>query len=280
MHSTPTWPEAISEAIKPASKQHLCLLLALILTLFAAPAEAGDYSHQCRSSDGAYAMNDEELRVFDAAKGQETGPSITYEVLNRIELSKHAGYCVARNAPPGQQRFAYEGTTYALHIAFRQHGENVKLFMLCDRASSGLPATYNCDRDVKTLEWHAGAVAGTPKNTSEPPPNSPRWLIDGSEVEIVASGANRRIVYVKPNAAATGRGISAGDVLFEGRRNGDRYVGKMQNQTRGCGTVAFDVSGRVEIGERQVILTGLRPLQNKACRTIDRRAVRLVFERQ
>lgn len=131
-------------------------VMAVALMLAASkPVHAGDYSHQCRSSGGYYAMNDEELQAFDVAKGREKGKSIPYKVLRKIELSKNAGYCISNKAPKGARRFAYEGITYALHIRFRQDGETIKLFMLCNRASSGLPAGYDCDRDVKTLDWVA-----------------------------------------------------------------------------------------------------------------------------
>ena len=39
------------------------------VAIAAGTAGAGDYVHQCRSADGNYVMNDEELQAFDSAKG-------------------------------------------------------------------------------------------------------------------------------------------------------------------------------------------------------------------
>ena len=233
-------------------------------------------------------MNDEQLQAFDVSAGRETGPAITYNVLRRIELSKTAGFCIADNAPQGQRRFAYESMTYALQIAFRQNGENVRLFMLCDRASSGLPALYNCDREVKTLDWSAGNPVNDTNNGPDDRSNSqgndqaatPRWMFGGSQIRIAAQGNARRILYVNPNAAARQSGVSPGDVLFEGERQGDRYVGTFHQSTDRCGVVTYEVNGYVKNNERQVVVSGLRPIKNRNCRNVDRREVRHVFERR
>jgi len=121
-------------------------------------AKAGDYAHFCRSADGAFVMNDEELRAFDVAKGEEVGNALTYRVLSKLELRRDEGYCVSSKAP-AKRHYKYQGSTYALHIAFRHRGQPQKVHMICEMASSGLPAAYNCDREVKTLTWQASPQA-------------------------------------------------------------------------------------------------------------------------
>lgn len=138
---------------------------AIALAVFPSTASASDYAHSCRSADGAFTMQDEDLRSVDFATGQESGESIPYKTVARYDLRRTAGYCVSNDVPKGgSNQFAYLGTTYALQISFRHEGASLTLHMICDLASSGLPAAYNCDREVKTLDWTA-----TPVAAPEPP---------------------------------------------------------------------------------------------------------------
>lgn len=252
----------------------IAVLVAAVMVM-AGAAGASDYVHQCRSADGNYVMNDEELQVFDRAKGYETGPSIPYKVLSKTVLSKSAGYCIARQAASGQRRYKHAASTYALQIRFRQNGQRIKTFMLCELASSGLPASYNCDREVTTLDWTIGQTKSEPGRGG-----GPGWYHNGSQVRIIAQGVRRRIVFVAPNRRLARLGVSAGDVLFDGRRDGNRYSGVAYAYTKRCRARAFDVSGRVEEGERRVVVRGSAPIFGRKCRIVDRRDARLVFDRQ
>jgi len=240
---------------------------------------ASDYVHHCRSADGAYVMNDDELRGFDSAKGREVGRPIAYKVLRKTVLSKSAGYCIANQAPRGQRRFNHAASAYALNIRFRHNGQRIKTFMLCEMASSGLPAGYDCDREVTTVNWTIGKTAA-PDAAAPEKPAGPVWVYNGSKMRIVAEGPRRRIVFVAPNARLAKKGVAPGDVLFDGQRDGDRYVGKAFAYDKKCKAKSNNVSGRVEIGDRRIIISNRKPIANKRCRTAFRQDVRLVFERK
>ncbi len=250
-------------------------MLVAAVTALAGTAHASDYVHQCRSADGNYVMNDEVLQVLDSAKGYETGPSIPYKVLSKTVLSKSAGYCIARQTSSEQRRYKHAASTYALHIRFRQNGQRIKTFMLCELASSGLPASLNCDEEVTTLDWTIGKQQTARRRSA-----GTGWYHNGSQVRIVAQGLRRRIVFVVPNPRLTSLGVAAGDVLFDGRRDGNRYSGKAYVYTKRCRAKAFDVSGDVEEGERRVVVTGRVPVLSRDCQIANRRDMRLVFERR
>lgn len=223
-------------------------------------------------------MNDDELRGFDSARGREVGHAIPYKVLRKTVLSKSAGYCIADKAPRGQRRFNHAATTYALQIRFRQKGQRIKTFMLCEMASSGLPASYDCDREVTTVNWTIGKTA-----TNSGAPDKPAgtiWVYKGSQLRIVADGPRRRIVFVAPNQSLTDMGVAPGDVLFEGRREGNRYNGRAYVYTKRCRAKGYNVSGRVLPGESRVVVSGRKPISNRKCRTAYRQDVRLVFDRR
>jgi len=243
-------------------------------------AQAGDFAHYCRSADGAYVMGDEELRFFDVSKGSETGPALRYRVLGKYELRRNEGYCVSVK-DPDRRRYKYQGSTYSLHVSFRHRGQSQKAYMICEKASSGLPAMYNCDREVKTLEWTASpqVPTRTPPKTRSRSRTKPeaQWSHDGSGIRIVAQGRKRQLVYVSPRAALREAGVRSGDMLFEGRREGDRYIGKAYSYSRRCGSVAYQVRGRIRNGERLVVVRGRKPVRD--CAIVERRHVRLEFER-
>jgi len=251
------------------------------LMVLAGAAQASDYSHQCRSADGNYAMNDEKLHEIDVGNGRETGRAIAYKVLDRFELRKTAGFCIARNAPKGGRRFSYTASTYALRIRFRRNGQKIETYMLCEMASSGLPASYNCDRDVQTLDWKTPGKAVTHNSETKGQQSSPvRWLHNGSQVRIVAEGNRRRIVYVRPSRRLANIGVAKGDPVFEGTREGNRYIGQAFVYSKKCATRKFKVDGRVHDGERRVVVFGRKPIRDRDCRTDYRKDVRLVFDRE
>jgi hypothetical protein len=249
--------------------------------LFTGAARAGDYAHHCRSADGNYAMSDEELKAVNTANGRETGRAIPYKVLRKFELRKTAGFCIARNAPKGQRRFPHAATTYALHIRFRRNGQRIKTFMLCEMASSGLPASYNCDREVQTLDWTARSKVATVDTTPRRQKRrTVRWMHNGSEVRIVAKGPRRQVVFVSPNENLARLGVTSGDPIFEGRREGNRYIGQAFVYSKNCAAKTYKVDGRVHKGERRVVVFGRKPIADRDCRTDYHEDVRLVFDRE
>ncbi|MBU2531357.1 MAG: hypothetical protein KKB37_01360 [Alphaproteobacteria bacterium] len=250
----------------------------LLILLVPSIASASDYVHQCRSADGYYVMQEDELRRLDPARGAETGPAIAHRVLRRIELSKRTGYCIANGAPQGSRRFDYSASVYALQVHFRQVGRPVETFLLCEMASNDLPAAYNCDRDVETLNWTMGASPAP--GGDDRGADAPRWMHNGSVMRIVAEGSRRRIEYASPRSGLAGRGVGPGTVLFEGARDGDRYYGRAYFFSTDCGAVAYEVDGDVGPGERRLVLKGRVPRLDGRCRAKSWRDDTLVFERR
>lgn len=90
------------------------------------------------------------------------------------------------------------------------------------------------------------------------------WTLGESEVGLVANGNNRTLIYTAP---ATGllQSVRPGDVVFEGRKEGDRYVGRARVLGDPCGSDPFDVSGPITAGGLKVEVSGTRTRQGPAC---------------
>lgn len=266
------------------------LAIAAVVTcsmLAATPAHAGDYYHACRSVDGQYVMNDENLQTIDDQRSGRSR-SIRYRVRNKIVLKKEEGYCFARSQSGGQRaRFSYGFSRYVLDISFHDNGQKVDTSLLCELAADGLPAAYNCGRRVVTIDWTL---------KSEQPPSSPHanedrsrspqlsdgnlWSHNGSVMRLTANGNNRQIVYERPRSGLAERGVEPGEVLFDGQRNGNSYSGIAYIFTKSCGKAAYSVSGSVQENDTRVVMTGFAPRFNSACRQIGKRKDRLVFTLQ
>jgi len=89
------------------------------------------------------------------------------------------------------------------------------------------------------------------------------WNHNGSEMLLQSSGSSRIITYHNPR-----RGISArpGQLLFEGRRVGNRYSGTAYTFRSGCRPAPYRVSGRLT-SETRIVLTGAAP-KRSGCRVI------------
>ena len=237
---------------------------AMVTAILFAPSQtrAGDYYHVCRSVDGRYVMNDESLQT---AQDERAGiaRSIKYRVRNRIVLKKQEGHCFARPQGGGQRtRFNFAYSRYVLDIAFRNDGQNIETSLLCELAADGLPAAYQCQRRIVTVNWSlqpqqppsgGGVSSGIPKNAT--PSGGSLWLHNGSVMRLTASDNARQIRYERPRPNLARRGVKQGELLFEGQRNANTYSGTAYIFTKSCGKAAYAVSGRVENnGTRVVIL--------------------------
>ena len=248
------------------------------ITLASNVSLAGDYSHVCRSVDGQFVMQDETLqRAADERSGN--GRTVRYQVRNKIVISKTEGYCVAKG-----QRFKYGSSLYVLNISLRDQGVRIHVPMLCELAASGLPAAYNCDKDVKTLNWKIARqtppsqpqVQGFQQSTSAPSSGS-IWYHNGSTVKLTANGTNRRIAYEAPRRGMRKRGARKGDVLFEGVRDGELYSGTAYIFTKRCGKIGYDVLGAVKKNDTEIVMRGNAPRMDVSCRRIGSRPDKLVF---
>lgn len=264
---------------QPKAKFALAVIAAMAGAAFVSDTSlAGDYSHVCRSVDGQYVMQDEALqRAEDERAGN--GRTIRYQVRDKIVLSKTEGYCVARG-----QRFKYGSSLYVLNISLRDQGVRVRIPMLCELAASGLPAAYNCDRDVKTLDWKiarqsppTGPQVQSYQQSAPQPVGGSIWYHNGSTVKLTANGSQRQIAYERPRQGMRQRGARKGDVLFEGVRDGEIYSGTAYIFTKRCGKVGYDVLGVVKKNDTEIVMRGNAPRMNSSCRKIGSRPDKLVF---
>jgi len=119
---------------------------------------------------------------------------------------------------------------------------------------------------------------------SEPPeqPSTQRpgtyWDHNGSTVRLEASeSGGRRFYYYQPRKGMLDAGARPGDLVFEGRRIGNRYEGKAYAFKGHCGTLDYQVSGEVSNDDQTVVLTGRAPQLDSACKPTGSAPDRLVF---
>lgn len=109
----------------------------------ASPALAGDYAESCSSANGAFRLEAETL-TSDYAGGTALPHRITHEtVLREIE-----GYCLSSAQP--EQKFGFAARVTAITVTTEIDGLPLRIDLICEVASSGLPAAYKCDEEVIT----------------------------------------------------------------------------------------------------------------------------------
>lgn len=216
-----------------------------ILLLSAGGALASDYSHECRTADGRYEINDGML----VAANDTSRRSIAYETVKESVLAHKRGYCVANG-----NKYEFESKTYVLSLRFLGEDGPLQIDALCELASDGLPAAYKCEREVVTLDTKSGQSVVPP-----PTPNASVWDHNGSRMRLESSGSDRRFVYEQPRRGMRDAGAAPGDSVFEGRREGRTYAGTAYIFSKTCGKIAYQVAGNISEDERQVVLEGQVP---------------------
>src|SRR5262245_8472128 len=103
------------------------------------------------------------------------------------------------------------------------------------------------------------------------------WDHNGSQVSLSADGAGRQFRYQTPRASLLEIGVQPGALLFDGRRNGDRYSGTAYVFTKVCGARPYAVAGPVSADQRAVTMYGKAPILNSSCRATGYRDDVLVF---
>jgi hypothetical protein len=112
-------------------------------------------------------------------------------------------------------------------------------------------------------------------------PPSPRshWIVGQSVVFLEAAGPVRQFYFVKPSPDLMALGARPGTLLFEGRKEGDKYQGKAYVFAGRCGKLAYDAQGDVLNDLRTVDLRGNAPQIDQAvCRQVGWEEQRLVFD--
>ena len=81
------------------------------------------------------------------------------------------------------------------------------------------------------------------------------WNHNGSIVGLIPEGRNRTFIYVKPRSGLQGL-VEPGMVLFTGTSNNSSYYGVARRFRKGLPPIKYNVSGPINKGGSQVVLTG------------------------
>ena len=188
---------------------------------------------------------------------------------NGVIPNRETGYCVVNSQ--GGARYEYESKTYTLRLSFTDRGQAMEVDALCEYAADGLPAAYTCDKQVVVLR-EGGAAKPEPTASG-----SKTWMHNGSVMRLDASGEARKFFYEKPRSGIAKNGASQGTLLFEGRREANRYVGTAYIFKAGCDPAPYEVSGDVASDQRSVVMTGDAPRLDATCKVIGTKVDRLIF---
>jgi len=92
------------------------------------------------------------------------------------------------------------------------------------------------------------------------------WDHNGSSMVLVSEGKRRKFYYDAPREGLISQGVHNGTLLFEGTRQGNRYLGTAYLFSKGCSPVGFPVEGDV-LNEHEIVVRGRAP-NRRSCRTI------------
>lgn len=239
----------------------------LALTGLSGAASASDYANSCTTADPRFEINDEELY----AKSAPTSP-LPYQVLDKTTTAERRGYCISQG-----KKFNFEARDSTMRIRFQFNGSTIETTAKCEYAASGLPAAYNCEREVVTFDSAAGTGGGGGGGSAARCGPGTVWNHNGSHMRLLADGATRRFAYERPRSGLEGAGVSRCDVVFEGEKQGNEYVGTAYVFSSDCGPIGYPVSGPVSSGGSKVTLYGKAPRRRDDCSISGYRNDKLVF---
>lgn len=103
------------------------------------------------------------------------------------------------------------------------------------------------------------------------------WHHNGSIVALSANGARRQFHYRTPAADLVEAGVQPKTLLFDGRRDGNKYTGTAYVFSRVCGALPYAVAGPVSPDQRGVTMYGKAPIVDSSCSVIAHRDDVLIF---
>lgn len=117
----------------------------------------------------------------------------------------------------------------------------------------------------------AGALLATPVHADS------FWNHNGSVMRLSASGGDRYFHYETPRPRLP---VSPGTLLFNGRREGDRYVGTARVFSKYCAEpLKYAVAGPIVNNGLRIVMVGKRKVFAKGCVDTGRiKTDRLVFD--
>jgi hypothetical protein len=131
-------------------------------------------------------------------------------------------------------------------------------------------------RSVSVLTWLVCFLAALLAGLSVARADS-LWEHNGSVMRLVADGNTRLFYYEQPRPTMVATGVRQGTLYFNGRRQGNSYIGTARVFSSKCdAAMEFAISGTV-VSEHLVILEGDRPSFKNCRATGETRHERLVF---
>ena len=105
------------------------------------------------------------------------------------------------------------------------------------------------------------------------------WNHNGSLMRLVAQGNKRWFYYERPRQVLRKAGVRPGTLLFNGRKQGNRYVGTTRVFSKWCtAPLEYYAEGPVAPSQTRVTIFGTRDVYGSGCRNTGRRKTdRLVF---
>lgn len=97
------------------------------------------------------------------------------------------------------------------------------------------------------------------------------WTHNGSIMRLEASGNQRWLTYERPRRVLRNAGVGTGTLLFNGRKQGNSYVGTARVFSKYCPGEPFEyrVEGPITRGQTRVTLYGEREIHDR-CRPTGR----------
>ncbi len=99
------------------------------------------------------------------------------------------------------------------------------------------------------------------------------WNHNGSTMRLVAEGNRRWFYYENPKPSLRNAGVRAGTLLFNGRKDGNYYLGTARRFSKFCpgNPYEYHVEGPVRRDQLKVTVEGEREVHNR-CRGTGRRS--------
>jgi len=123
----------------------------------------------------------------------------------------------------------------------------------------------------------ARAQSKPPASGSTASALEPHWNHNGSIVSFVTDGPKQKIFYDTPRIGLMDAGVKPGTLLFEGRRNGQTWVGTAYQFYRTCKSRGYQVGGNTSDDLKQITLKGKAPLLDANCNVMGSRDDVLIF---
>lgn len=99
------------------------------------------------------------------------------------------------------------------------------------------------------------------------------WNHNGSVMRLVAEGNQRYFYYHQPSDKMQKAGVYAGELLFDGTKQGNHYHGTARVFSQYCQEpLTYGVSGNVSPNQTKITLIGTREKYAKGCRATGKTA--------